>query len=61
MRFKGKFYIPNQTKKFSLFYKLDRVIVQLQNGIHALFIRTNMHGNGIILVNGETVFNGQFL
>ena len=35
MGFKGKFCIPNQTKKFSFFYKLDRIIVLFQNRIHA--------------------------
>ena len=40
MRFKGKFCIPNQTKKFSFFYKLDRIIVLFQNRIHAFFIGT---------------------
>ena len=28
MRFKDEFYIPNQTKTFSFFYKLNGVVVQ---------------------------------
>ena len=35
MWFKCEFCIPNQIKKFSFFYKLDMVIVQFQNIIHA--------------------------
>ena len=35
MRFKDEFCSQNQTKKFSFFYKLDRIIVLFQNRIHA--------------------------
>ena len=60
MRFKGEFCIPNQTKKFSFFYKLDMVIVQFQNRIQAFSIRAKMHGYGLILGNSKTVFESPF-
>ena len=34
----SQFCIPNQTKKISFFYKLDRIIDQFQNRICAFFI-----------------------
>ena len=49
MRFKRECSIPNKTKKFTFLNKLDRVILQLHNMIHACFIGTKMHGYGLIL------------
>ena len=60
MRFKGEFCIPNQTKKFRFFYKLYRVAVQFRNKVHLFFYGDKMHGYGLILGNGKTVFESPF-
>ena len=60
MGFKGKFCIPNQTKKFSFFYKLDRIIVLISKQDPLIFNRDKMHCYSLILGNGKTVFKGPF-